>query len=344
MNAYRRPGLGVLMAALVAGCAGSDGAIVEVVPGDAAVDDVTDAPAVDVGPDAGPDAGLDAGPADTPDVPPPLARCGDGVCARGMEDCTSCPLDCNRCPTCDMAPSCTGALAIPTASTALTGCSNTSGSTDRTNYACGTELGVSPDATTCADPRLRIRVREVSVQRGFFDVPRNMYCVISAEDGRHSELLLTTPREVAGNRSTTRFNLPLGQSIAWGQGDLYRSISNITISYSCFLTSNAAAAQRALMEIAGRAAMVSQHADGYGWVFGTVAVLGTIIGSSLSGGSDTRILDVQQTIAAGALLTMTNGRTWEIRGRRGDLSLSGASDVRITMESWGCADVRTTVR
>lgn len=98
------------------------------------------------------------------------------------------------------------------------------------------------------------------------------------------------------------------------------------------------------MEIAGRAAMVSQHADGYGWVFGTVAVLGTIIGSSLSGIADTQVLDVQQTISAGALLNLTNGRTWEIRSQRGNINLSGAWDLRLTMESWGCAGVRTTVR
>lgn len=92
--------------------------------------------------------------------------------------------------------------------------------------------------------------------------------------------------------------------------------------------------------IAGRAGMAAAHADGYGWVFGTVAVLGTIIGSSLSAVSDTQILDVQQTISAGALLAMTRGRSWEVRRRRGNLDLSGASDLRLTVESWGCADVR----
>lgn len=335
MNTTRRAGLGVLLLVWGVGCAGSDGAVVEL----ADAGDALDAPKLDAGVDA-PDVADVVDAPDAPDVPP---RCGDGVCARPAEDCMTCPLDCNQCPRCDMAPTCTGALAIPTSSTALAGCSNTEGSTDRTNYACGTGVGVSPDATTCADPRLRIRVREISIRRGFFDIPRNMYCVISAEDGRHSELLLTTPREVAGNRNTTTINLPLGQSVVWGQGDLYRSISNLTISYSCFLTSDAGAAMRALMDIAGRAGMASEHADGYGWVFGTVAVLGTIIGSSLSGISDTRILDVQQTISAGALLTMTNGRTWEIRNRRGNLDLSGASDLRLTMESWGCADVRTVV-
>lgn len=282
------------------------------------------------------------------DAPTPLdamapAVCGDGVCTRGQETCTTCPLDCNRCPTCDMAPSCTGALAVPLTSARLATCDNTSGSTQRTNYACGTDLGVAPAATTCADPQLRIRVKEMSIQRGFFDIPRNLYCVISAEDGRHSELLLISPREVAGNRNTTTINLRPSEGVLWGQGDLYRSISNITITYGCFLASDGAAAQRVLMDIAGRAGMVSQHADGYGWVFGTVAVIGTILGSSLGTIRDTQILDVQQTIAAGALLSLTNAKTWEIRIRRGNLDLSGASDLRLTLESWGCAGVRSVV-
>lgn len=287
------------------------------------------------------DSGADV-PVDASDAPPP-ARCGDGFCTRGAETCMSCPLDCNRCPTCDMAPSCTGALAVPTSSMAVPSCNNSVGDNDRTNYACGGDLGVAPGATTCADPQLRIRIREISIRRGFFDVPRNLYCIVSAEDGAHSELLLVAPREVAGNQNTTRINLPPSQGLLWGQGGLYRSISNVTITYGCYLASDGAAAQRVLDQIAGRAGMVAQHADGYGWVFGTVAVLGTILGSALGTMRDTQILDVQQTVSAGALLSLTNGRSWEIRNRRGNLSLSGASDLRVTMESWGCADVRATI-
>ncbi|MFO0605219.1 MAG: hypothetical protein U0324_18715 [Polyangiales bacterium] len=291
-----------------------------------------------------PDATVDAPEPDVPilplDVPDVGVRCGDGVCSRGAEDCMSCPLDCNRCPTCDMAPSCTGALAVPLSTMAVPACNNDSGGDLRTNYACGQDLGVAPANTTCADPQLRIRIRELSIQRGFFDLGRQLFCVISAEDGRHSELLLMSPRDAPGNRNTARINLRPSEGTLWGQGDLYRSISNITVTYSCFLSSDGAAAQRVLDAIAGRAAMVSQHADGYGWVFGTVAVLGTILGSSLGTMRDQQVLDVQQTIAAGAFLPFTNGRSWEIRSRRGNLDLSGAWDLRLTLEAWGCAGVR----
>lgn len=335
MRAHLGLGRWLIIATLASACAAADTASTNNDASD--VPDVSKdlwSPEVSVS-DSGRDAASDLTPSDVSPV------CGDGVCARGGETCMSCPLDCNRCPTCDMAPSCTGALAVPTSSANLAQCDNTtSDGTMRTNYACGMDLGVAPSSTTCADPQLRIRVREMSIQRGFFDIPRNLYCVISAEDGRHSELLLITPREVAGNRNTTTVNLRPSEGVLWGQGDLYRSISNITITYGCFLASDGAAAQRILNEISGRAAMVSEHADGYGWVFGTVAVLGSILGGSLGTIRDSQILDVQQTVAAEGLLSLTTPKTWQIRVRRGNLDLSGASDLRLTIESWGCANVR----
>jgi hypothetical protein len=276
------------------------------------------------------------------DAGPPPVRCGDLICARDAEDCETCPLDCGDCPTCDRAPTCTGALAVPLETTPLAECSNVDDSGERSNYACGIDLGVPASETTCADPQLRLRVREMVIDRGNLDLTRQLFCVITAEDGVHSELLLTPPREVGGGGRETRINLPLSQSLFWGQADLYRSISNLTITYACYLTSDNAAAQRVLDDIAGRAADVAEHADGYGWVFGTVSVLGTIIGSSLGAVTDDQILDVQQTISASALLDLTNGRNWQISRRQGNFLLSGASDLRLTIESWGCADVRTT--
>lgn len=296
--------------------------------GDAAGPRLDAAVAVDAG---GP---VDAG-------PPPMV-CGDLICVDAIEDCESCALDCGECPTCDMAPTCTGALAVPTSTEPLAGCENSVGDEDRTNYACGTELGVAPSETTCADPQLRLRVRQMSIRRGFFDIERQLYCLITAEDGAHSELLVTPLRDVAGNRMTTNLNLPLAEALFWGQGDLYRSTANLTITYTCYLSSDNAATQAAIDAIADRAGDAAEHADGYGWVFGTVSVLGEIIGSSLGAVSDDLVLDVQQTIDASALLDMTNGRSFEIRERRGNLDLSGASDLRITVESWGCADVRTS--
>lgn len=270
----------------------------------------------------------------------PRPRAAATACAPAASNCMSCPLDCNRCPTCDMAPTCTGALAAPTSSTPLMGCDNTLSGSDRTNYVCGTDLGVAPEATTCADPQLRIRLKGLTIRRGFFDIPRNLYCAITAEDGRHSELLLTTPREVAGNRNTTEINFRLGEGVLWGQEYLPQHLEHHHHVRVLHLVERAVGAARARPDRGPRGDRSRAQQNGYGWVFGTVAVLGTIIGSSISGLGDTQILDVQQTISSSALLSMTNGRTWTIRGQRGNLDLSGASDLRLTMESWGCAGVR----
>lgn len=330
----------ILTASAFLGCAAGDAGTVVLSPDVVTFDAAVDVPAVDAPP-----------PPDQPDVPvvdapPPrdvVARCGDGLCQRATETCVNCPLDCDRCPACDMAPTCTGALAVPLMSSSLPSFNNSVGDNDRSRFVCGVGIGAPPGATSCADPQLRIRVREMAISRGTLDIPRNLYCFVSAEDGAHGELLIITPREVGGGRSTTRINLPPSQGLLWGQGGLYRSTANLTISYACFLASNGAAAQRVLDEIARRAGMVAEHADGYGWVFGTVAVLGSLIGSAVGTMTDTQILDVQQTISADALLTLTNGHTWEIRNRRGNFALSGASDLRLTLESWGCADLRTSI-
>jgi len=265
-----------------------------------------------------------------------MSTCGDLSCVEEAgETCETCPLDCGECPICDMAPGCTGATAVPTETEPLEEFNNGS----RTNYSCGVDLGVPVGETDCADPQLRFRIREVQIERGFFDLPRQLYCIVSAEDGTHSELMVTPLRRVEGNRMDNNLNYRLSEGLFWGQGDLYRSISNVTITFSCFLSSDAARTMAVLDEIAGRAGDAAEHADGYGWVFGATSVIGGLISSSLAGTPDTRIMDVQQTIDADALLELTNGRQWDITTEMGNLDLSGHR-MRLTVESWGCADVR----
>src|SRR5262245_29938888 len=52
-------------------------------------------------------------------APPSEPECGDLVCDGAVESCRECPTDCDACPSCGSAPSCTGALAIPTGSEPL---------------------------------------------------------------------------------------------------------------------------------------------------------------------------------------------------------------------------------
>ena len=80
---------------------------------------------------------------------------------------------------------------------------------------------------------------------------------------------------------------------------------------------------------------------GYGWVFGTVGVVGSIISGALASVDDARILDVQQTIDADALLELTNGRRWDVRNEVGDFTWDGgAFRIRHTVEAWGCSTAR----
>jgi hypothetical protein len=298
------------------------------------------APAVDAAPDANAeDAAIDA----WPDAVTPVVTCGDALCTRPEETCETCPLDCGECPVCDLAPTCTGATAAPTSTSELADCN----SGTRSNYSCGTGLGVPASETTCADPQLRIRMKSLSIRRGNTTSARDLYCTISAEDGTHSELMVMTPRGVSGGGRTTNINLGLSESIAWGQGDLYRSISNITLTYSCYITDDSNRAQGILDGIADRAGAVAEYAGAYGWVFGAVSVVGGVIGSAIGSAGDQQVLSVQQTIDAGALLSMTNGRSWTVYQERGDVGdlLSGrnAWTITLTMESWGCANVRTVL-
>jgi len=208
---------------------------------------------------------------------------------------------------CDLAPSCTGAVAVPTSTEPLEDCD----SGDRTNYACGLDLGAPADDTTCLDPQLRLRIKQIRVTRGNSIPDTHAYCIVSAEDGARSELLVTR-RFLVTSRDTT-VNLPLSEAVFWGQGNLYRSINNVTLTYECYESKNLETYEGLFGDISDAAEGVADDADGYGWVFGTIAVAGEIISAALGAVEDELWLSVQQTIDAGALLEMTNGRTWTIR-------------------------------
>lgn len=257
------------------------------------------------------------------------ANCGNQTCEQQAgEDCESCPFDCGDCPTCDLAPTCTGALAVPTGSTHLAECDNN----EQTIYSCGQGVSTPVEETNCTDPELRFRIRKIDIQRGDL-ITKGIYCVVAAEDGMHSELLVSPYQTAKYGKSTLTF--PVSQALFWGQGDLYKSFSNITITYNCFESSNSKAYDKVFSDISDAAGDVAQNADGYGWVFGTVAVAGQIIGSALGAVPDRHILNVQQTIAADALLDLTNGRTWIVREKGG--FVASAYDIKLEIETWGCS-------
>ena len=255
-------------------------------------------------------------------------KCGDQYCdVLNGEDCEVCLTDCGQCPTCGAAPTCTGAMAVPTSTTHVAECDNN----DRVSYACGVGTPPHEDANVCIAPELRVRVRNMHIERGGFVTKKGLYCIITGEDGTHSELLVTQRTEVGGDDSDVVGSL--SDSIFWGQSDLFLSLSNLTITYKCYLGSNAATYEQILGDVADAAADNAAAAGEYGWVFGAASLASQIIGSALGAGTDDEILNVQQTIDKSALLDFTNGRSWTIRQDKGD-------ELRLDVESWGCAEAR----
>lgn len=255
-------------------------------------------------------------------------KCGDDSCdVSNGEDCETCPGDCGECPTCGAAPTCSGAMAVPTSTEHVPECDNN----DRISYACGMNTPPHADASVCIAPELRVRVRSMHIERGGFASKKGLYCIITGEDGTHSELLLTPRAEVGSNSSDVVGSL--SDSVFWGQSELFLSTSNLTLTFKCYLGSNAATYEQILGDVADAAADNAAAAGEYGWVFGTASLASQIIGSALGAGTDDEILNVQQTIDKSALLDFTNGRRWTIRQDKGD-------PLRLELESWGCADAR----
>src|SRR5690606_7528333 len=84
-----------------------------------------------------------------PDAAAPNPVCGDGTC-NGDENCRSCPDDCNVCPKCPVAPSCTDAVGVPSKPELRADLSQPPGTG-----------GVTPEtegADLCRNPELRFRI------------------------------------------------------------------------------------------------------------------------------------------------------------------------------------------
>lgn len=269
---------------------------------------------------------------DVPDVAP---KCGDLSC-NGTETCEDCPSDCGKCPKCDMAPSCTGAISVPTSSTPLESFDNK----DRNLYSCGTDIAKPASATTCLDPQLRIRIRKIDVTKiGVWPGTLNMYCIVNATDGATSEVAVTPLQKDLKDGASLVFDPTV--ALFWGGKDLHRTINNLTITYRCYRNTDVSAYTKVFGSIKDEAVKAGGVAGPWGWAFGVGAIAAGIVEAAVgSSGGDTLRLNVQQTIDAGALLEMTNGRIWKIRQSAKAGGLDGTWDWTMELESWGCAEAR----
>jgi len=311
-------------------------------------------------------AGVDAATVVTPlnpeDAATPTAMCGDGVCVAG-ETCTACPSDCGECPKCDLAPSCSVGVALPSQPTVLDfdALSAPMGAFD-----AGADAAPLPPSTsaTCAAAQLRLRVSRIEVQHQAKEVwlptgtvsgpSQSYYAIIQASDGvtvsgagadastnGTMEVALTTPTAAIPDYGGADF--APSDSIFWGQTGPRVTQGNLTITYSVYQQKTAGSAETwaSILGAASSAAGSLAGAGPYGWAFGAGSV-GLAVAAAAAAAAeqqgDWHMFDVTQTIDASWFLDLSNGRSWSFSESGGNKAFSYPWGLTVYVESWGCAD------
>lgn len=281
---------------------------------------------------------FDAGP-----VQDAAPACGDTAC-NGDETCATCPADCGECPTCMVSPTCTGASSVPANPTPLDSFNNNG----QTMFSCGSDLGGSPDEEDCSEPLLKMRLYQVVVHdAGASGSKLEMFCLIQADDGQSSQLVMTPDWANLSDGSPPLVISPAAGTF-WGQAvnGIKLSQFNITITYQCYMVLTPGVLEQALgavSDFAGSTAAIPGNP--YGWAFGVGgAAAAAAAALAATGDGVVPLLNVEQTIDAKALLTLTNGYTWKIQ-QSGETKANGTCgffgpcdwDWELDVEAWGCA-------
>jgi hypothetical protein len=329
----------LLLAAAVLGgaCASGGGKHGAVISGATDSDGGVDAAAADAGQPAPivEDAGKEVDAAAQPGI------CGDNVC-NSNETCGDCSPDCGECPKCDLAPTCTGSVAVPSFSKHLQDFDNG----DRTLYSSGVDqdsgvpLGVDLDKTDCIAPELRMRVRQVKIELDGVNLgTANVFCTINASDGSHSEVMIT-PAEVDIGDHHPPIVFPPEASTFWGQGKNWQTLNNLTITYQCFDDKNNGSYKAVFDALQNGANAAGGIAGPWGWAFGVGSTAAGLISAAIPAGHAEERMNVQQTIDKSMLLELTNGRVWEIHSTGDAPGIGGNWDWTVEVEAWGCSDAR----
>jgi hypothetical protein len=205
--------------------------------------------------------------------------------------------------------------------------------------------GVPPDQTDCMDPQLRLRLRHIKVYETGTVFGVDLYCVLTASDGFTSELFVTPLHTGISNDHLPLLYDPM-VSAFWGQRGLHPTMSNLTVTYQCYRSTDNSTYQDMLDSVEEGALAAGGVAGPYGWAFGLGSIAASLASAALGQSSDKLWLNVQQTIDANALLDLTNGRIWQVRqsGPGETFTLGGIWDWMLEIEAWGCADTRATVQ
>jgi hypothetical protein len=268
------------------------------------------------------------------------AVCGDGVC-NGSENCETCPVDCGQCQACSLAPSCTNGASLPTQLTPLPSldCADTDGGVPR----CGVGVDGGPpiQSTDCLAPQLKIGLADIRVVLNGVGGSLDMFCMISADDGHTSELVITTEQMGIGDHASAIL-VPTSQGTFWGQSVGTPKLSQfpLTINYQCYEVDSPSAWQSALGAISQTAGMVAMApGNPYGWIFGAAAAGAAAAQAGLAAGNGISLrLNYQQTIDPSSFLEMTNGSTWSVE--QSGQANGHNWDWALDMQSWGCSAQR----
>lgn len=283
------------------------------------------------------------------------AVCGDRICA-STESCTTCSADCGECPKCDLAPSCSNGLALPSQPKSLP--------FEALSAPMTTADGGAPKASaTCGDAQLRLRIsrievghqgKEVWLPTGTISGPaQSYYCIVQASDGLTvsgsgsdastngtMEVALTTPTAQIPDYGGADF--APSDSLFWGQSGPRLTQGNLTVTYSCYQQKDSGSATwAAVLQAAAGAAGGLANSGPYGWAFGIGSVglsVAAAAASAAANQGDWHIFDVTQTIDKSWFLELSNGHTFSFTQSGGDSAFHYPWSVTVYVESWGCAN------
>ena len=288
---------------------------------------------------------LDAGP----------AVCGDHKCTATAESCVSCPSDCGECAKCNLAPSCSNGLALPSQTQDVKFDDLSTPAPDPQNDAGATIK------STCEDAQLRLRISRIEVGHQAKEVylptgtlsgsPQSYYCVVQASDGvvvSNADAGSNGTVEVALTKPTAKIPDNQGadfaptDSIFWGQSGPRLTHNNLTITYSCFQQKDPGSSTWSnVLTAAGNAAGSLAGAGPYGWAFGLGSIGLQVAAAAVAAANnngDWHMFDVTQTIDSSRLLDLTNGRVWSFNKNGGNQAFQYPWSITVYVESWGCAE------